>query len=188
MTKTKPYCTVSIGGKTKEEIEKELKESNVQISDWAKDIFNKCEFQKEKETFDLFVLSVSDMGFQNGATIEEIYAKIAELGYSLCPADVGPALTLQFKEKNDWVRIAMESITDSGGDRSIFDVEDRAGRVWLCRSVGDSGDFYRGGDRFVVCLRKSSTLGTSELSETLTFEKAVTIIKNAGYVIIKPSL
>ena len=49
----------------------------------------------------------------------------------------------------------MEAITDSDGDRNVFDVErDDGGRFWLNARYGGPDDVWDGNRRFVFVRRK----------------------------------
>ena len=65
-------------------------------------------------------LSVKELGFNDGAYYKDICTKALELGLELCPAEVGPALRLVYKDQSrgEWLRIAMEAITGSDGAAS----------------------------------------------------------------------
>ena len=53
-----------------------------------------------KETdVDLIVMSVTDLGFPEGASLKDIYAKARALGLYLCPVEVGPQLRLQYHDQ-----------------------------------------------------------------------------------------
>ena len=69
------------------------------------------------------VVSVSELGFYRSAKYKDLCAKALELGLQLCPAEVGPALRLSYKDQpgGERLRIAMKAITDSYCD-SIFEV------------------------------------------------------------------
>ncbi len=139
-----------------EEAEKALLNKGYQISDYARDILQKVEFSQESKSYELVSFSVSQLGFPNGATLQEVYKKAEELGLELCPAEVGPQLRLQYKDQpeGEWLRIAMNPIADSGGFPDLFDVR-RAGDVlWLRRGDGRLDDGWRG-RRFVFLRRKS---------------------------------
>ena len=45
------------------------------------------------------VRSVAELGFAQGATLQEIYARAQKLGLALCPAVTGPYLRLEFLEQ-----------------------------------------------------------------------------------------
>ena len=136
---------ITIGSKSKEEIEKELEERNkiedydnpgqITFYDSAKELLNHQDFKvsPEKKELKLIKLSVADLGFPEGATWEEIIAKGQELGLELCPPETGPLFRLDYQElmghdqpKEEYVAIAMNSIVNSGGYPQVFSA-DRGG-------------------------------------------------------------
>jgi len=133
-------------------------ENGLQVSEWALDIMGKPAFTlaAEETTLDLANISVADLGFAKATPLKEIYAKAIELGLSLCPAEVGPQLRRQYLDqpKGEFLRIAMEAITDSKGDRRILEVgHDDVGRN-LYANLGNPDYLWNHDDRFVFVFRK----------------------------------
>lgn len=156
----KVWKTLKLGTglQTADDFRKAIKKSGCKIGDWANDILGKPAFgaaDKEMEV-DLVDVSVAELGFKNGATRKEIYAKAKELGLELCPPEVGPQLRLQYKDQpmNEWLLIGMEPVTDSGGHLVVFNVERRDGDQWLDTGCDDADDVWDGGSRWVFLLRK----------------------------------
>jgi len=120
-------AAMTIGVKTKEEINEDLKkrvESNnktekIYIDDHTKSMMNQPEFDivKKPEKISLIRLKVSDLGFTNNATIDEISKEVEKLGLELCPPEVGPYLRLKYEEvfkreqpKDENLKIGMKPI------------------------------------------------------------------------------
>jgi hypothetical protein len=151
------WKTVKLGTcKTPDEYRKALKKAGRRIGDWGDDILGRISCSKEEVGLDLVVLSVADLGFKSSARYADICAKAIELGLELCPAEVGPALRLQYGDqpKGEWLRIAMEAITDRGGGLHIFRVEHDDVGLWLIGADGRPGDVWSAGRRFVFGRRK----------------------------------
>jgi hypothetical protein len=105
---------------------------------------------------DLVVVSVAELGFPDGATLKDIYAKAKTFDLELCPCEVGPQLRLQYMDQpnGEWLLVAMEPITDSDGDPRVFDVG-RGGRGrWLRARYGYPGIVWSGSSRWVFVRRK----------------------------------
>lgn len=110
---------ITIGGKTKEELIKEMEKNKISISQIGKSMMNNPEFtiSQKSEHINLVRISVKDLGFPKGATATEIYKKAQKLGLELCPVEVGPQLRLQYKDqpKGECVAVGMKPITNPGG-------------------------------------------------------------------------
>ncbi len=153
--------------------------SDIEVSSYAQDILDKVTYSKTKEKVDLVKIALSDW-FTECPTITEIYAKAKEEGLDLCPAEVGPQLRAVYKDQSDdeWLYIAMDPITDSGGDPGVFELSRRGGgRRWLYGRWARPGGRWGLDDGFVFRLRKSlrhyvPSLALSSFG-TLSLEKRV---------------
>jgi len=153
------WKTIKLGTlKNADEFRKALKKNGLKIGDWGNDILGKPAFTvtSVEEEIQLVNLSVADLGFKDGANYGNICAKAKELGLELCPNEVGPQLRLQYKDqpKGEYLRIAMEPITDSDGYLFIFNVGRGGDGLWLNGVYGRSGRFWVANNRFVFRLRK----------------------------------
>lgn len=131
---------IEIGGKTKDELIREMEARKVYLSNYARDLLTSRDFTTGRnERATLLRLTVKDIGFQNGATTEEIYKRAQELGLELCPAEVGPQLRLQY-QGGDWMLIAMKQISDRGGHPGVFSLDRGGGGLVLgAINAGPSG-------------------------------------------------
>ena len=79
--------TIEIGThKDVKSLRKALEESGARISNWAGDILNKTKLSKSKQSLDLVVLTVEELGFPQGAQLKDIYKAAINQGLGLCPA------------------------------------------------------------------------------------------------------
>lgn len=126
--------TIEIGGKTAKELKNAIK-ARMKISEYAEYMMDSKEFQtlKKPESAELIRLSVRDLGFEKGATTDEVYQKAEQLGLELCPAEVGPHYRLKYADQplGEWFYIAMKQIADRNGNPSVFYLERREGGLWL---------------------------------------------------------
>ncbi|MBU3934678.1 hypothetical protein KKC00_01805 [Patescibacteria group bacterium] len=156
----KVFKTIKLGTglKTADDFRKALKDNGFSIGDYANDILDKPAFTvaTEEIELDLVVISVAELGFKNGATREQIYARAKELGLDICPAEVGPQLRLQYKDQpnNEWLVIAMEPIADSDGGLGLFNVRRHDSALWLCGYYGYPDYVWYSARRFVFSRRK----------------------------------
>ena len=132
------YLEIEVGGKTKETILAELQQPDFFVSDGAQNIISQPAFKSgKKEKVKFGRATVREFGFsdpQNLPTTREVWARIVELGHSLCKSCDGPAIRKALKDqpKGDYFWIAMEQIADSDGDPSVFYFKrDDDGERWL---------------------------------------------------------
>jgi hypothetical protein len=82
-------------------------------------------FAQQETQVTVCILTVRDLGFSKSVTYTQVCQRALQMGYQLCPAEVGPALRLQCKHQPNWVPfdIAMKPITGNDGYTYIFSVE-----------------------------------------------------------------
>lgn len=151
------WKTVKLGlHKSPKDYRAAIKSAKMKIGDWGDDILGRISCSQVEVDLDLVELSVGDLGFKGSARYADICTKAVELGLELCPAEVGPALRLQYGDqpRDEWLRIAMEAIADRGGDRLIFLVGLDSDGLWLGASSGHPGAVCPADDRFVFVRRK----------------------------------
>jgi hypothetical protein len=150
-----------IGGKNSQELQKTLEQSGYRISDYARDMLNSKDFEtlKTPEAIDLVRLTVKDLGFDQGATTDQIYARADELGLDLCPAEVGPQYRLSYKDQpmNEWFYVAMKQIADRYGNPLVFYVVLNDVGLWLHNVWASPTDKWYPGLTFMFRLRKSES-------------------------------
>lgn len=166
---------ITIGGLTKAKALKALKDNDMRISGWATDILAKVEFAKKKKELELHITTVGELfGDTDSHTFKEICEKGIELGYELCPAEVGVQLRLQYKDQpaGEWLIVAMKAIKNSDGALYGFYVGHDGDGRWLHALSGNPDFVWISGLRFVFVRRKSSELSPSD-SVTLNFEPLI---------------
>lgn len=151
----------TIGGKSAQQLEQDLKQAGINISSYAEDMLHSKDFTTlpNSETLDTVKLRVGDLGLTGTPTTDQVYARADELGLDLCPAELGPHKRL--KETNqplgDYYWIGMKQITGRRGPPHVFGLGRREGRVWLLDGWAGPGDRWRPDAQFVFSLRKSET-------------------------------
>jgi hypothetical protein len=158
----KPLCpelkgwkTVKLGvHKTPDAYRQALEAAGFKVSDWASQIIDKVTVAKTEAEIDLVVLSVGDLGFKRATRYDAICARAKELGFQLCPDEVGPALRLDYSDQpnGEWLRVAMESLAGSVGVLGLFGVDRDGGGRWLHSGYGFPVDAWGPDDRFVFSL------------------------------------
>lgn len=59
-----------------------------------------------RQTAKLEVLTVGELGFADGATLEQLWQRVRELGLQLCPLDLAPAWRLVYLDQPEEVETA----------------------------------------------------------------------------------
>ena len=152
------WLEIEVGGKSKDELTTLNKGAERETSNYAADIMGKDAWKPgQVEVVKFARVKVRELGFTKNPTTREIWARIEELGHSLCePAD-GPALGAAFMDqpKGDICWTAMKQITASGGSPSVFVLErDDFGDRWLYADWAGPGDEWDLVDGVVFRLRK----------------------------------
>lgn len=153
---------VEIGGKTKEQIQQELKQAGVNVTLSARDMMRSPDFKTlpTAQMLDTVRLKVKDLGFSNSATTDQLYRKAQELGLELCPPELGPRYILQYKDQSireEWLWIGMEQITDSDGSPDVFLLGRLEDGLWLDDIWARPVDEWLPNCEFVFGLRKSES-------------------------------
>lgn len=159
---------IEIGGKNAKQLETDLREKNINISDYAQDMLRSPEFQvsKNPEQATLVRLKVADLFSDNNfhTTAEIMGTKddvdeqgnpapftsgaMTRLGLELCPAETGPHYRLQYQNQpmNEWFVIGMKPIAGRFGypfvfglERFVFGVRLVCGSTTVGRSPAASG-------------------------------------------------
>ena len=150
--------TIEIGGKSADQLEREMEQAGIHVYDYAKDMLHSPDFTTNPTpiNIDTVRLKVGDLGFSSSATTDQIYAKAKELGLELCPAEVGPHKRLKDDQPlGEWEYIAMKQIADRRGDPLVFWLGRRGDGLWLRSSWADPGSSWDPDNQFVFSLRKS---------------------------------
>lgn len=146
------WKTIILGRNTSPSAYREaLKANGYRIDGHADQILNKVKVSKTGVQIDLVVKTAAELGFKNDDRRDAIYARAIELGLELCPAEVGPALRLQYpyQPNGGWFLIAMRPVSLSGGDPWVFAIiHDGDGR-WLGSRCDDPGGFWRADGHWV---------------------------------------
>lgn len=151
---------LEIGGKSAEQLIKELQEKNIKISPYALDMLRSRDFAtlEKPEEIKTVRLKVRDLGFTSNPTTDQLYARAQELGLELCPAEVGPYQRLKEKDQSmgDWYWIAMKQITDRRGNPDVFYLERNDDGLWLHNHWAIPSGKWNPGDVFLFRLRQVS--------------------------------
>ena len=152
------WKSLTIGGVSRDELAKKLADGGHHVSGYAKDIMGKPAFKvvRNKTTVKLVRVTARDLGFTSESTFAEICKRAKQNDLDLCPAEVGPHLRLVYTDQpmDEWNWIAAETISDSGGDPSLFNVVRRSGGSWLGAGWAGLGGRWALGGHIVFVSRK----------------------------------
>ncbi len=147
-----------IGGKTARQLQNEMKRVGIKTSSYAEDMLKSSDFTtlKNPEEINLILLTVADLGLNGHPTIDEIYARAEELGFELCPAELGPHYHLQNTDQPLGVRryVGMKQITVGDSGPRVFGLARLGGGLWLGGDWARPGSRWNPERRFFFRLRK----------------------------------
>lgn len=92
---------VEIGGLHKAHLLERLSQAGVELNEAGMALFLSDRFVTSPMRTPVRTLEVMvrNLGFPQGATLAELYARAAQLGLQLCPLELGPHLRLQYPDQ-----------------------------------------------------------------------------------------
>lgn len=142
---------------------KTIKEESLKIkkSETSEYMFKSKDFKtlEKLEKINLIRLTVKDLGFERGATTDEIYKRAEEIGLELCPAEVGPHYRLKYTDQplGEWLSVAMKQIIGRDGFPCVFRLVRFAGGLWFDSSWAKPASRWGSSNVFIFRLRKSES-------------------------------
>jgi hypothetical protein len=101
-----PICpaitrTIQVGGLTKSGLLEQLQRNAIALNESADRLFASDHFRTAATQYSVMTveLTVRDLGFPQGATIADIYARAGARGLGVCPLELGPHLRLQYLDQ-----------------------------------------------------------------------------------------
>lgn len=150
---------LGIGANSGWELRSELLQKGIEVVGRAKELLEDKDFvvAKRETTIQLIVISVEDLGLENGGRYDDICLRINELGLMLCPAEVGPQLRLQYPEQpqDEWLTILMKPLCGDDVNYRVFVVDNRQGRKTLSTRYAYPNEAWSKGNKLVVCRLES---------------------------------
>jgi hypothetical protein len=160
--------TVTVGGLTKSGLMEELQRNAISINEAAERLFASEHFTTSGTRYAVTTveLTVRDLGFLQGATIAEIYARAEALGLGLCPLELGPHLRLQYLDQPEgyWgqpvrqhqapsgsITIASEKLTEDDDFPKGFYLRRIKGELWLRGYRSGPEHVWEHDDHFIFC-------------------------------------
>jgi hypothetical protein len=123
------------------------------IADDADEILGRPAFPfiKAPVELDLVVLSVFELGFDDQASLHDIYARAVALGFELCPAEVGPTLRLSYLDQppSEFLHIAMNPVAKYNGVLIDFTITNSGYGFLILGNDARPNSMLPGVERFV---------------------------------------
>lgn len=93
--------SVRIGGIGRLELLTELQRNEIELNQAGLELFANDRFSTAAVTsiLDTVDVTVAELGFPHGSTIDKICERAVLLGMSLCPLELGPHLRLQYRDQ-----------------------------------------------------------------------------------------
>jgi hypothetical protein len=115
----KKWCKLDLkGGETASKIVVELISEGFKISDWIIDISLSLD-SNLKKSYDLWLVSLADLGFDSPTKIKDFYLELERNGYRTVPPEVALILRKSYtnQPKTEWLRIAtpLDAMIDRDG-------------------------------------------------------------------------
>lgn len=107
------------------------------LGDKCQAVMNRIEVASKETKINLYMTTVKELTGKDIASYPEIIESVLSQGYSICPAEVGLQLRLQYDEQtyNEWIRIIMDPVNLSGRSKRKIFVLSRSrkhneGKIW----------------------------------------------------------
>ena len=159
------WKTITIGGFKGVNAIREAMEAaacRILVGDAADEILGRPAFPfiKTPVELDLVVLSVFKLGFSDGASLHDIYDRAVAQGFELCPAEVGPALRLNYLDQplGEFLHIAMRPVARYTGELIDFSVGNAGAGLILIGGDGHHDVMLSGAERFVFIRPRADTI------------------------------
>jgi hypothetical protein len=156
--KPETFKIIEIGTyKDVKSLRKALEQSGARIGDWASNILNKTKLSKSRQSLDLVDASVEELGFPQGAQLQDIYEAGNKQGWDLCPDEAAAQYLRQHGKDlkpGEVLIFAMEPIKDSDGGLGLFYVGHDDDDRWLHAYGGSPDSRWYADFRFVFVRRK----------------------------------
>ncbi|AOH56574.1 helicase [Peribacillus muralis] len=160
--------TVEVGGLTKSQLIHKLQQYSILMNDYGERLLADDKFTTSDTKYSLQTveLTVGDLGFPHGATTAQIFKKASELGFELCPLELGPHLRLGYLDQpegylgnpllrhqapSDSITIASEILTEDDDFPKGFYLRRINDLLWLRGYRADHLHVWNPNDHFIFC-------------------------------------
>jgi hypothetical protein len=150
----KVWRTLEIGSyHSTASISMSLEQNGFYVTPMAKDILEKIPVAGSRQLINLAVVRVEQLGLVDWVSIDAIFESAKTQGLSICPAEVGPMLRMDYPNQRpgEILHIAMDPISSSRYGNLLFLVSPLLGRLTLTADSAEQR--WKGSDQFVFVLR-----------------------------------
>jgi hypothetical protein len=180
--KTRIWKTITVGGSNgvnAVRVAIETAPCPMLIGDDADEVLGRPTFPfgRKPVELDLVVVSVFELGLGDQASrndvelasavevsLRDVYARAVALGFELCPAEVGPALRLQYLDQplGEFLRIAMTPVARYTGELVDFTLGNGGAGLVLVGGNGDPAATVPGAVRFVFVRPRANSIARAK--------------------------
>jgi hypothetical protein len=177
-SETRIWKTITVGGSSgvnAVRVAMETAPCPMLIGDDADEVLGRPAFPfgRKPVELDLVVVSVFQLGLGDQASrndvelssavevsLRDVYARAVALGFELCPAEVGPALRLEYLDQplGEFLRIAMTPVARYTGELVDFTVGNGGAGLLLVGGNGDLAATVPGAVRFVFVRPRADSI------------------------------
>jgi hypothetical protein len=160
--------TVRVGGVSKRDLLVELQRNDIQLNDYARDLFAHIGFTASPVTSEVSTveLAVANLGYVRGGTIAQLKERAARLGLAVCPLELGPHLRLQWLDQPEGnlghppskhrappgsITVVSSQLADDHDTPKGFYLRRIDGVLWLRGYRSAPDDTWSPDDRLVFC-------------------------------------
>ncbi|MBI0580000.1 helicase [Neobacillus cucumis] len=164
--------TVEVGGLTKSQLIQKLQQVSILMNKYGERLFADDKFTTSDTKYSLTTveLTVTDLGFPDGATTAQLFKKAFELGLELCPLELGPHLRLEYLDQREGylgnvsqqhqapsgaIIIASEILTKDDDFPKGFYLRRINGVLWLRGYIADNLHVWKSEDHFIFVKQKN---------------------------------
>lgn len=163
--------TVEVGGLTKSQLIQKLQHYSILINEYGERLLtdNKFTTSDTKYSLQTVELTVSNLGFPNGANTTQIFKRASNLGLELCPLELGAHLRLEYLDQPEGfsdnplqrhqapsgsITIASEILTEDDDYPKGFYLRRINGILWLRGYLANHLHVWNHDDHFIFCQPK----------------------------------
>jgi len=134
-----------------------LAAEGIKIGDSADEILGRPAFAyaRTQTQLELVVLSAAELGVEaDAASHADVYRRAKQMGFELCPAEIGPQLRLEYRNQplGEALDIAMEPVATYAGEPTILTLANFGAGLALIGADGRSESMVPRARRFVFAL------------------------------------